>query len=63
MASVGSIEPLMAADYTRDLTDDEVIITKTRESMTIDVIYEARVPVVYNLDVVAKFNHQLEVKP
>ena len=53
----------MAADYTRDLSEDEVIIKKAKDVMTIDVIYESRVPVVYNLDVVAKFSHHLEVKP
>lgn len=47
----------LTADYTRDLKDDEIIITKNKGDLTIDVVYEARVPVVYNLDIVAKFEH------
>lgn len=53
----------MTADYTRELTEDELIITKEKDALKIDVIYESRVPVVYNLDVVAKFSHHFEAKP
>jgi len=52
----------MAADYSRTLGKDEVIIEKKKDVLTIDVIYESRVPVVYNLDVVAKFSHHFEQK-
>lgn len=50
----------LTADYTRDLQDDEIIIVKNKGNITIDVNYEARVPVVYNLDIVAKFKHHFE---
>ncbi len=52
----------MSADYARPLGKDEVFIVKTRDTLKIDVIYEARVPVVYNLDVVGKFEHHFEQK-
>ncbi|MCF7981777.1 MAG: DUF4845 domain-containing protein [Pseudomonadales bacterium] len=47
----------LTADYTRELTDDEIVVTKNKSDLRIDVVYEARVPVVYNLDIVAKFEH------
>lgn len=50
----------LTADYTRDLRDEEIIIVKNKGNITIDVNYEARVPVVYNLDIVAKFEHHFE---
>ena len=52
----------MAADYSRDLADDEIIITKDKRIINIDIVYEARVPVVYNLDIVAKFAHHIETE-
>ena len=48
------------ADYTRNLKNDEITITKNKGNIVIAINYEARVPVIYNLDVVAKFNHRLE---
>ncbi len=50
----------MAADYSRDLASDEIAISKDSRVMKVDINYEARVPIVYNLDVVAKFSHHLE---
>jgi len=50
----------LTADYTEGLDDDEIQIEKRKGVITIDVIYEARVPVVHNLDVVANFSHHLE---
>jgi len=47
-------------DYGRGLTKDEVTIEKTKKIVTIDVVYEERVSLVYNLDVVAKFDHHIE---
>jgi len=52
----------LAGDYSRSFSKDEVIIEKKKDVLTIDVIYETRVPVVYNLDVVAKFSHHFEQK-
>ena len=52
----------LTADYTRDLLDEEIIITKNKGELLIDVIYEARVPIVYNLDIVAKFEHHFVQK-
>ena len=52
----------MAADYSRDLADDEIIISKDKRVINIDIAYEARVPVVYNLDIVAKFAHHIEAE-
>lgn len=50
----------LAADYTSDLEDDAFSIEKNKGTIIIDVIYEARVPIVHNLDVVANFEHHLE---
>ena len=50
----------LSADYTRDLEDEEIQITREKGLLTIEIDYEARVPVIYNLDVVAHFNHRLE---
>ena len=47
----------LAADYTRDLTDEEILISKEKGTIKIDVVYESRVPIVYNLDAIAKFEH------
>jgi len=52
----------LAADYTTHLEDEEILIEKYKGVTTVDVIYEARVPVVYNLDVVASFSHHFEKK-
>lgn len=52
----------MAGDYTRDLRDEEIIITKNKGELVIDVIYEARVPIIYNLDIVATFEHHFVQK-
>ena len=56
----GIIRRKLAADYTEDLADDAIQIDKNKGTITIDVAYEARVPVVYNLDVIANFAHHLE---
>jgi hypothetical protein len=50
----------LAADYTTALADDAFIIEKNKGTITIDVVYEARVPIVHNLDVVANFKHHIE---
>jgi len=50
----------LTADYTEGLDNDEIQIEKKKGVITIDVIYEARVSVVHNLDVVANFSHHLE---
>lgn len=47
----------LTADYTRELTDEEVLISKSKGTINIDIVYESRVPIVYNLDVVARFEH------
>ena len=52
----------LAAEYTRPLGKDEIIIEKKKGLLVLDIIYEARVPVVYNLDIVAKFSHHFEQK-
>ncbi len=52
----------LAADYTDDLEDESFQIEKNKGILTIDVNYEARVSVIYNLDIVAKFSHHLEKK-
>jgi len=52
----------LTADYTDDLTNESIQIEKRKGIMTIDVVYEARVSVVYNLDIVASFAHHLEKK-
>lgn len=57
-----SLRRRLTADYTDDLADEAIQIEKKKGIITIDVIYEARVPVVYNLDVVASFAHHLEKK-
>lgn len=50
----------LSADYVTDLDNDAFNIEKKKGVITIDVNYEARVPVVYNIDIVAKFSHHLE---
>ena len=52
----------MAADYSRDLADDEITISKEKRVIKVDIVYEARVPAVYNLDIVAKFAHHIETE-
>ena len=52
----------LAADYTDDLADESFQIEKNKGILTINVNYEARVSVIYNLDIVAKFSHHLEKK-
>ena len=50
----------LAADYTSDLSDEDITITKNKGVILVDVVYEARVPIVHNLSVVANFEHHLE---
>jgi len=50
----------LTADYTDGLADESIQIVKKKGTMTIDVVYESRVSVVYNLDIVASFAHHLE---
>ena len=50
----------LTADYVTDLDNDAFQIEKKKGVIIIDVNYESRVPVVYNIDVVAKFSHHLE---
>ena len=50
----------LSADYVTDLDKDAFQIEKYKGTITIDVIYESRVPVVANIDLVAKFSHHLE---
>ena len=50
----------LSADYTRDLADEEIEVTRTKGTLIIEIDYESRVPVIYNLDVIAHFNHRLE---
>jgi len=50
----------LTADYTDDLADESIQIERKKGTMTIDVVYESRVSVVYNLDIVASFAHHLE---
>jgi len=52
----------LAADYTDDLASESIQIERNKGLITIDVVYEARVPVIYNLDVVASFSHHIEKK-
>ena len=52
----------MSADYTRTLKDDEIRITREKRVMKVDIVYEERVPVVYNLDIVARFSHHVEAE-
>jgi len=56
----GIVRRKLAADYTDGLEDESFQIEKRKGKITIDVNYEARVSVVRNLDVVAKFSHHLE---
>ncbi len=55
-----AIKKKLSVDYSRNMDDDEIIITKKKGTITIDIVYEERIPLVYNLDMVAKFNHHLE---
>ncbi len=48
----------LSADYARELADDEITIVKGSKELRIEISYEARVPLIYNLDIVARFNHQ-----
>jgi len=50
----------LSADYARDFKNDEIIITKNKDTVVIEIVYESRVSAVANLDIVAKFNHRLE---
>jgi len=50
----------MSAGYSRPLAKDEVKITKKKGLISIDVDYEARVELVGNVDLVAKFTHHIE---
>ncbi len=50
----------LSADYVTDLDKDAFQIEKNKGTITIDVVYEARVSVVANIDLVAKFAHHLE---
>ena len=50
----------MSAGYARPLTTEEVKITKKKGKLMIDVVYEARVEIVGNIDLVAKFEHHIE---
>jgi len=52
-----TIRRKLAADYTRKLQDDEIRITKDKGTIKVEVVYESRVPIVLNLDVIAKFEH------
>ena len=52
----------LAADYTSDLSDDAIQIEKNKGTITIDVIYETRVPLIRNLSLIANFEHHLEQK-
>ena len=47
----------LSVDYTRELADDEIKVIKSGKELRIEISYEARVPLVYNLDVVARFEH------
>lgn len=55
-----SIRKKLSVDYSRNLDDEEIVITKKKGSISIDIIYEERISLVYNLDLIAKFNHHLE---
>ncbi len=55
-----TIRKKLSVDYSRSMKDEEIIITKKKDNLSIDIIYEERIPVVYNLDIIAKFNHHLE---
>ena len=50
----------LTADYVDDLDDDAFEVEKTKGVIIIDINYEARVSVVSNIDLVAKFSHHLE---
>lgn len=52
----------LTADYTHELKDDEVTVTKNRGELVIDVLYEVRTPIVYNLDIIARFEHHFVQK-
>jgi len=58
----GTLRRRLTADYTDGLADESIQIEKKKGIMTIDVVYESRVSVVYNLDIVASFAHHLEKK-
>lgn len=50
----------LTADYVDDLEDDAFQVEKRKGTIVIDINYEARVSVVSNIDLVAKFSHHLE---
>lgn len=50
----------LAADYTAGLDDENIQITKNKGTINVDVVYEAKVPLVHNLSVLANFEHHLE---
>ena len=50
----------MSAGYARPLTTEEVQITKKKGKIMVDVVYESRVEIVANIDLVAKFEHHIE---
>jgi hypothetical protein len=52
----------LAADYTDDLANDAITIEKNKGVITVDVAYEARVPVIANIDLIASFSHHIEKK-
>jgi hypothetical protein len=46
----------------RDLSEDKIKITQNSEKTTIEIKYEVRRNLFYNLDAVVKFNNVLEVR-
>ncbi len=47
----------LQSDYSNNLNDDEVKIIKGSNELRIEIHYESRVPLISNLDLVAKFEH------
>ena len=56
----GIIRRKLAADYTDDLANDAISIEKNKSVITVDVIYEARIEVISNIDLIASFSHHFE---
>lgn len=50
----------LAAEFTASLDDENIQITKDKNTINVDVVYETKVPLVRNLSVVANFEHHIE---
>lgn len=55
------IESRLGMNAVRSLSLDDFIIDVEGDTTTIELNYESRVPLMFNLDIVAKFDHVVEI--